>query len=72
MKRLTCKAILMNEWYLECTNSSDPSLWYDLHWVHDYRVLLEGLVPVEKISITKLPKDLWGVGKSMVHLWRLI
>ena len=62
MKRVTRKAILMNEWHLERTNSSDPSLWYDLHWVHNYRLLLEGLVPADKISITKSPKDLWGRG----------
>jgi ubiquinone/menaquinone biosynthesis C-methylase UbiE len=62
MKRVTRKAILLNEWHLERLNPENPSLWYDLHWIHDYRVLLEGLVPVEKISITKLPKDLWGEG----------
>lgn len=60
MKRMTRRAILMNEWHLERPNSSDPSLWYYLHWVHNYRVLLEGLVSADKISITKLPKDLWG------------
>ena len=62
MRRVSCKAILMNEWHLEDANSSDSSLWYDLHWVHNYRLLLEGLVSADKISITKLPKDLWGGG----------
>jgi len=62
MKRVACKAILMNEWHLEHANSANSSLWYDLHWVHNYRLLLEGLVPPDKISITKLPKDLWGAG----------
>jgi SAM-dependent methyltransferase len=60
MKGLACKAILMNEWHMECTNSPGKSLWYDLHWVHNYRLLLEGFISADKISITKLPKDLWG------------
>ena len=62
IKRVTCKAILMNEWHLERPNPANPSLWYDLHWVHNSRLLLEGLVSADKISITKLPKDLWGGG----------
>ena len=62
MKRVACKAILMNEWHLERANSANPSLWYDLHWVHNYRLLLEGLVPPDKISIAKLPEELWGAG----------
>jgi hypothetical protein len=62
MKRVACKAILMNEWHLERATSANPSLWYDLHWVHNYRLLLEGLVPPDKISVIKLPKQLWGAG----------
>lgn len=30
------------------------------HWVRDYRTLFEEFVPKEKISITKLPKELWN------------
>jgi ubiquinone/menaquinone biosynthesis C-methylase UbiE len=62
IKRMTGKAILMNEWHMERPNPADPSLWYDLHWVHDYRVLLQGLVAEDKISITKLPNGLWRGG----------
>lgn len=62
MKRVTRNAVLLNEWHLERPNSWDSSLWYDLHWVHNYRILLEGLVSADKVSVTKLPKDLWGGG----------
>jgi len=58
--RITRKAILLNEWHLEQSNSSEPSLWFDLHWIHDYRLLLKEFVPDGKISITELPEGLWG------------
>jgi ubiquinone/menaquinone biosynthesis C-methylase UbiE len=58
--RITRKAVLLNEWNLEQSNSSELSLWFDLHWIHDYRLLLEGFVSTGKVSITKLPKDLWA------------
>jgi ubiquinone/menaquinone biosynthesis C-methylase UbiE len=60
MKRVSRKVILLNEWHRECSDLSEPSYWYDLHWVHDYRLYLQKLVQADKISITKLPEGLWG------------
>jgi ubiquinone/menaquinone biosynthesis C-methylase UbiE len=60
MIRVANKAILLNEWHRESSNLSEQSYWYDFHWVHDYRLYLQKLLPHDKISITKLPRGLWG------------
>ena len=62
MKRVTRKALLFNEWNLDGSNSSGGSLWYYLHWVHDYRRLLEDHFPGDRIRVEKLPRDLWAQG----------
>jgi SAM-dependent methyltransferase len=62
MTRVTRKALLFNEWNLAGGGKEPASLWYDLHWVHDYATLLARFVPGAKITVAKLPAGLWGPG----------
>lgn len=60
IKRVTRKAILFNEWCFEDAQNRQHSVWNYLHWVHDFRSLLQEIVPDNKITTTKLPGHLWG------------
>lgn len=62
IKRVTRKALVFNEWSLDVTDSSERSLWYDFHWVHNYSLLLEKHVAGSKIRMTRLPKNMWARG----------
>lgn len=59
MRRVTRKALVFNEWHFDAKDQN-YSVWYYLHWVHDFRSLLQQIVPLEKITVTKLPGHLWG------------
>jgi SAM-dependent methyltransferase len=72
MRRVTRRALLFNEWNLEGSDSGGPSLWYYLHWVHDYRRLLEEFFPKDRIQITKLPRELWAQGGGWEEYGALI
>lgn len=60
IQRVTRKAILFNEWCFEDAHNSQHSVWYYLHWVHDFKSLLQDLSPSEKVTLIKLPAHLWG------------
>jgi SAM-dependent methyltransferase len=62
MLRVTRKVLVFNEWHWIDNSSSHESFWYDAHWVHDYRLLLSGYFSFDRITITKIPKDVWNGG----------
>jgi hypothetical protein len=62
IRRVTRRALLFSEWNLEGHDPAERSLWYYLHWIHDYRRLLREHFSEDGIRVTKLPKDLWAPG----------
>ena len=60
MMRVTGKAVFLNEWNINNDAGTEESIWYDLHWVHDYRSLLKQFLPDVRICVTKIPKEIWG------------
>lgn len=58
--RVTRKAVVFNEW---CTPGLVPgtrSVWYYMHWVHDFRPLLAEAAPGRPVTVTPVPHELWG------------
>lgn len=56
MKRVTRKALVLNEWHRD---DVAVSFWYDSHWVYNYESLLREHVPGGSTRITALPEGLW-------------
>lgn len=58
MMRIAQKALVFNEWHQE---QKKESLYYDGHWVHNYRSLFDKYISSENsITVQKIPGDLWG------------
>lgn len=58
MLRVSRRGVILLEWH--CFESKcSPYGFYVGYWVRDYMNLLKKFVPKEKISIIKLPEDLW-------------
>jgi len=57
MRRVSCKGLILSEWHSE--DNSRTHLWYDGHWVYNYKILLEGYFPLDNIRITKFPVKAW-------------
>ena len=60
MFRIARKAVLLCEWH--CPGSKRLGSIFEYYWVRDYKALLEWFVPSDKISITKLPEEVWPGG----------
>jgi len=58
MLRVTRKALVFLEWH-GFNSISNPLGVYAGHWVREYTTLLKEFVPLGKIEVVKLPKDLW-------------
>ena len=57
--RISRKGIVLNEWSLP---ADDPRLhlWYDLHWVHNYSVLMRRILPQADITASAIPPEIFG------------
>jgi ubiquinone/menaquinone biosynthesis C-methylase UbiE len=53
--RVARKAVIFNEWHAD-----DRERFYEDHWVYNYKLLFNGIVPEGNIKITKLPENLWS------------
>jgi len=62
MIRVTNRTLLLNEWHNEGVKFNQQSSWYYGHWVHNYRVLFEEMIPTPQFNITKIPENLWEPG----------
>jgi len=54
--RVARKAVILNERHDSSTFCS-----YKDHWIYNYEALLSNFINIEKIMITKIPKELWPV-----------
>jgi ubiquinone/menaquinone biosynthesis C-methylase UbiE len=58
MKRVSCKGLLLSEWHSE--DNSRPHLWYDGHWVYNYKALLAKYFYSDTITVSRHPEGLWN------------
>lgn len=59
MLRVARKALVFLE-YHDFDSGPNPLGIYAAHWKRDYTMLLREFVPKAKITVTKLPKELWA------------
>ncbi len=58
MRRISCKGLIFNEWHYEDNRST--YLWYDGHWVYNYKALLAKYFYPDNIVISKHPDHVWN------------
>lgn len=60
MARVAKKAVILNEWHSESLSGSNPSLYRDAHWVHNYAARFYRIAGVGKVRATSIPQHIWG------------
>jgi SAM-dependent methyltransferase len=60
MIRVTKKAVVLNEWSLDCVENDGRSVWHYLRWLHSFRTIFAAIAPGQEVTVTKLPPELWG------------
>ena len=62
MIRITCRALILMEWYSFEPERRDPKglgVFHSGNWKRDYVALLKQFVPEEDIYVTKITGDIW-------------
>ena len=58
MKRISCKGLIFSEWH--CEDNSRGYLWYDGHWIYNFKTLLAEYFPTDDVKISKHPEGIWN------------